>query len=105
MKLRRLTDRLTIYNWFVASIIIVTAIYNIQREAPISLRMIVLQLALLAIQSIILIWGCRAFDKRHQFSVKVSKAICKSLDTNIVPTSKAIEDYRETLRREYAKRS
>ena len=99
MKLRRLTDRINLYIWTI-SLIVVSLVFM-----DTSIKITSLQVCLVTLQLLLVFIGAKAFDKRHQFSVKVSKAICKSLDTNIVPTSKAIEDYKETLRREYAKRS
>lgn len=99
MKLRRLTDRINLYIWTI-SLIVVSLVF-----IKTSIKIISLQACLVTLQLLLVFMGVKAFDKRHLFSVKVSKTICKSLDRNIVPTSKAVEDYKETLRREYAKRS
>ena len=99
MKLRRLTDRINLYIWTVSSIVVSLVFIDT------TIKITFLQVCLVTLQLLLVFIGVKAFDKRHLFSVKVSKAICESLDRKIIPTSKAVEDYKETLRREHAKRS
>ena len=99
MKLRRATDKIGISIWTIGILVVLLPIVDIIFKPFSQFCIIPVQVLGVAIQLLLIIVGCRAFDKRWRFSSKVSDAILKSLDNNLVPSSKAIEDYKEELRK------
>ena len=101
MKLRRLSDKLVLCNWIIAIIILFLGIINISSNSP--LKIVTIQIVLLSVQFISIMFISKAFDKRHSFSCNVADKIYECLNKNVIPTVKAIEDYKQQLRKEYVR--
>ena len=99
MKLRRATDKIGIFIWAIGLFVVLLTIIDIVFKPFSQFCIIPIQVLGVTIQLLLIIVGCRAFDKRWRFSSRISNAILKSLDNNLVPSSKAIEDYKEELRK------
>jgi len=100
MKLRRLTDKIGIFIWVIGIFVVLLTIVDIVFKPFSQFCIIPIQVLGVAIQLLLIIVGCRAFDKRWKFSSKVSDAVltCYFVQ-NAMPTLKAIEDYKEELRK------
>lgn len=103
MRCRRLTDRLMIYNWTIALIVIGLGLFNITTHVFVPIEVILAQLALVSIQFLTIITGCKAFDKRSNFSDTVSITVHRSIMNDQHPTREAIDNFKQELREKYAK--
>ena len=101
MKLRRLSDKLLLCDWIIAIIIIFLGIINISGNS--TLKIVIIQIVLLSVQFISIVFINKAFDKRYSFSCNVADKIYECLNKNVIPTIKAVEDYKQQLRKEYGK--
>ena len=99
--MKRLEDRLQAYNIFLMFFAVTyITIKTCNNEMLSSIEYGGISI-LIAIQILNVAYLVKACNRRYDFSSKVSNAILKCYFTqNAIPTSKAIEDYKEQLRRE-----
>ena len=99
MKLRRATDRIGISIWAIGIFVVLLTIVDIIFKPFSQFCIIPIQVLGVTIQLLLIIVGCRAFDKSWEFSNTVAIQIYRCYMDNTLPTLEAIEDYKEELRK------